>query len=334
MIKYSIAVSNITENCLAVGSSDRVVVVTDRDREEIGRAIYEQLSQLTDNGLLIFIEDFVSRPAKEFPKELERVIRNFSPTASVYAATGKPGELPVFRQPLRKLLVEELRVRHAHMIGIDERLMLEGMSQDYKQVQKTVAKLYEILKNAREIRVTDPHGSDLVVKLSPKLRWKKCDGIITEPGFWTNLPDGEVFTCPEKVDGKVVAWVIGDHFSETYGVLRDPLIIEIKDSRITKVTGKNKKLVREFREYISQGENSNRVGEFAVGALLGLREFSGNLLQDEKFPGIHMAFGGSYPEDTGAEWDAESHVDVIPKEVTIKVDGKTVMKDGRFTIKL
>jgi aminopeptidase len=56
------------------------------------------------------------------------------------------------------------------------------------------------------------------------------------------------------------------------------------------------------------------------------------LLQDEKMPGLHVAFGNPYPEFTGADWNAKIHVDVIPSRCTIEVDGITIMRDGEFII--
>ena len=46
----------------------------------------------------------------------------------------------------------------------------------------------------------------------------------------------------------------------------------------------------------------------------------------------HVAFGNPYPQFTGADWDANIHVDVIPTCCTIEVDGRVIMRDGEFTI--
>ena len=57
---------------------------------------------------------------------------------------------------------------------------------------------------------------------------------------------------------------------------------------------------------------------------------TGNLLQDEKLPGIHIAFGDPLARATGADWGATTHIDVIPTDCTIKVDGELLMQDGEF----
>jgi leucyl aminopeptidase (aminopeptidase T) len=72
------------------------------------------------------------------------------------------------------------------------------------------------------------------------------------------------------------------------------------------------------------------VGELGIGCLVGLKKLIGNLLQDEKFPGVHVAFGNPYPEKTKADWQCKSHIDVIPLRVTVKVNGKLLLKNGKF----
>ena len=62
----------------------------------------------------------------------------------------------------------------------------------------------------------------------------------------------------------------------------------------------------------------------------GCSKLTGNLLQDEKLPGIHVAFGNPYPAETGAKWSSPVHVDVIPLRCTIEMDGEIVMTDGKF----
>ena len=92
------------------------------------------------------------------------------------------------------------------------------------------------------------------------------------------------------------------------------------------------KLAADFREYTAQHPNSSRVGEFAIGTNVGLTRIVGNFLQDEKFPGVHMAFGDPYGHETGADWDAPSHVDVLASHATVALDGQRLMENGRFLV--
>ena len=65
---------------------------------------------------------------------------------------------------------------------------------------------------------------------------------------------------------------------------------------------------------------------------MGLAEIIGNFTQDEKFPGVHVAFGNPYGEETGADWDCPTHVDVLASHATVSVDGRRIMEDGRILV--
>ena len=334
MEKYKKAKENIVKNCLRIKDDDRVVIITDKETQAIGQAIYERGIRVVPCKVVI-IEDYTVRPAKKLPDKLANDITDFKPTVSVYASSGKEGELQDFRFPLVDLLRKKLNCRHAHMIGVTTQIMETGMSQDYTKIYKAAHKLYDLLKSAKNIELTDEFGTNLQITFSPQLSWKCEDGIVDKQGTWINLPAGEVFTCPQKAYGKVVAWEVGDYFSAKYGLLDKPITLTIKDSRVTNVEGPNEQLTKELWQYLNKFENGARMGEFAVGGLLGLEKLIGNLLQDEKFPGIHMAFGHPYPEFTGQKsWDAPTHVDVIPLKVTANVDGLPLLNKGKFVVEL
>ena len=139
--------------------------------------------------------------------------------------------------------------------------------------------------------------------MNPGYKWFKTSGIIS-PEKWGNLPGGECFTSPGEVNGRfVVDGVVGDWLCARYGLLAaTPLTIEIAGNRIVSCTSENKELEKDFWAYTHTDENSDRVGEFAIGTNIGVERVIGNILQDEKFPGIHIAFGNPYGEHTGAPW--------------------------------
>ena len=127
--------------------------------------------------------------------------------------------------------------------------------------------------------------------------------------------------------------ILGDFFNQKYGNLeKTPVTIPITDSRaqVEKISCSDEELLKELKEYLKQDENANRVGEFAVGTNIALRGFVGNLLQDEKFPGVHVAFGYPYPDETGADWKSDGHLDGIMKNCSIWFDDTQIMEDGIF----
>ncbi len=219
------------------------------------------------------------------------------------------------------------------MISITGEIMGDGMCSDYQEIQRISELVYQKVHKAKEIRVVTEKGTDITAQFSPQLKWVISDGNIM-PGHWSNLPDGEVLTTPADINGTVVIdGCLGDFFTKKYGLLeKTPVTVSIKNGRAISIKCGNKELEQELAEYIFQtDENSNRVGEFALGTNVGLKEIIGNLLQDEKFPGVHIAFGiGPLRFDTGADWDSKAHVDGVMKNTTVYADGEMIMEKGKY----
>jgi len=328
--EYAPGARNAVRACLNVGAGDRVAVVRDQGRLAIAEAVEEEAAATGADVRSWLMEDQVERPAREFPRRLAEDIQTYQPTVSYFIGDGYPGEL-AFRQPMRELLVDRLRCRHGHMIGIDHQLMLEGMAGDYEEVYATTRRVWEVVRQASKIEVATRLGTELTANFSGRHRWLPCDGRYWEQGQWGNLPEGETFTAPQGLDGVLVGEELGDHFAGKYGLLPEPISIKIRGGRVSSVELPGRPgLVREVEAYFGQHPDSNRAGEFAIGTNTGLQHIVGNFLQDEKFPGVHVAFGDPYGSETGADWSCPSHVDVLASHADIWVDGRQIMENGQF----
>lgn len=330
--KLQIGAQTAIKQCIQLEPSERIVIITDEETKEVGDALKAEAAQITSDILYLTIEDYAARPVKEFNQRMWAEIVAFKPNVSIYAAQGKQGELQVFRGPLKDRLIQELGCRHAHMISITKELMEDGLNKDYAQVYKVTHKVYDIVNGAEKIKVTDPHGTAITYELDQKIKWVRDSGNLHE--HYGNLPAGEVYTAPKNVNGIFVGWILGDYMSEKYGILDEPITLIIENGYVSEVNAPEP-IKSEFEEYISEYENGNRVGELGIGTLIGLDDFVGNLLQDEKFPGVHMAMGSPYPESTGADWECPSHIDTIARNTTITVvknnEETLIMKNGEYS---
>ena len=330
--EYAPGARNAVRVCLNVHEGDRVMVIKTAARRDIAEAIEEEAESAGADVESVVMEEAVARPAREFPRALAERIRKYRPTVSYYVGEGLPGEL-AFRQPMRDLLVGELRCRHGHMIGIERRVMLEGMAADYDAIYRVTRKVWEIARQAERIEVTTRLGTELVATFRKDWRWISSDGRYWEQGQWGNLPEGETFTAPFHLEGLLVGEEMGDHFDARYGLFETPVRLRIRDSRVAGVEmAGHPEIVREIEAYFAQHPESNRAGEFAIGTNLGLQNIIGNFLQDEKFPGVHVAFGDPYGAETGADWKSPSHVDVLASHADVLVDGRKIMESGRFLL--
>ena len=55
------------------------------------------------------------------------------------------------------------------------------------------------------------------------------------------------------------------------------------------------------------------------------------MLQDEKIPGVHIAFGHPYTEHTGADWSAKTHVDMVGRDFDMLVRRRADHGEGGAT---
>jgi len=320
---------NAIDVCLRLKPQERITIITDASTREIAAALQTEIGRVGSDYSLFVLEHHAQRPLKYMPKIiLDDLARS---QVSIFAAQTQPGELTARTQMTS--VVNKHRIRHGHMVNINRQIMLEGMRADFLKVDDLSERLVERARQAERITCTTPHGTEFEAELSPKLRWLKTSGIITRDK-WGNLPGGEIFTAPMNTNGVfVVDGVVGDYLCERFGDLEsNPLTIEVENNRIRSLKSENKDLSDEFRAYTTTDENSNRVGEFAIGTNTACTHVIGNILQDEKIPGVHIAFGHPYAEHTGANWLSKTHIDCVGRDFDIWFDGVQVMRGGKFLI--
>jgi len=144
-----------------------------------------------------------------------------------------------------------------------------------------------------------------------------------------NMPCGEVFTGPveDSVEGRI-------KFSF-------PAIIQGREVSGVRLWFERGRVVRATAEknedfllkMLDTDEGARRVGEFAIGTNAGIRQFTRQILFDEKIGGtLHMALGAGYPE-TGSRNESSIHWDMIcdlRDGGRITVDDELIYQDGAF----
>src|SRR6266403_1571785 len=266
---------NAVRVCLRVQASEKVTVITDEVSLEIAAALVRELEDVGCRYQTWVLEDVASRPLTDLPLAIAEDLE--SSQVSIFAVQAQTNELKS-RMQLTDV-VNRRKIRHAHMVNIKKRIMLEGMRADFQKVDRLSVKVLETVRKAKQIRAKTAAGTDLVADLNP-----------------------------------------------------NPLTIQVKANRVIAAHSANKELKDDFWAYTHTDENSNRVGEFAIGTNIELKDVIGEILQDEKYPGVHIAFGNPYGAHTGAEWYSSTHIDVVGRNFDIWVDGEQIMRGGQFLI--
>jgi aminopeptidase len=320
---------NAINVCLRVQPDERVCVITDEATLEIAATIVAEIEKIGVSYQAWILEELAERPLKDLPREILNDLEISH--VSIFAVKVQTNEL---RSRIQMTdVVNRRKIRHAHMVNINRQIMLEGMRADFQRVDRLSQRVVEMVRKASKIRATTSAGTNLLADLNPNYKWLKTSGIIS-PEKWGNLPGGEIFTTPGEVNGTfVIDGVVGDYLCAKFGNLKEtPLTIQIKGNRLTEAHSENRELESDFWKYTHTDENSDRVGEFAIGTNIDLKDVIGEILQDEKYPGVHIAFGNPYGAHTGAQWDSTTHIDVVGRKFNIWVDDIQIMQDGKFLI--
>jgi leucyl aminopeptidase (aminopeptidase T) len=320
---------NAVGTCLAIQPGERVALIADQASGAVAASLEDALTQHEARTDAVLIESVSSRPMRSAPARVLEALEQAD--AGILCVQPQEGELPARMAIVG--LVERRRIRYAHMIGVTPQIMREGLRADYRLVDRLSQQLCERMRTAVTLTVKTPGGTDFTATFEPSLVWVKTSGLIN-PRYWSNLPAGEVFTTPASVDGTFVCdGTAGDYFNGKYGSLEaTPLTLEIRGGRLVDARCERHDLRQDFWEYCHTDENSNRVGELAFGTNYELRRMIGILLQDEKCPGVHLAFGDPYGSQTHAEWKSKTHVDVLTRDCNVWIDDEQVIAAGRYLL--
>ena len=308
------------------------MIVTDDSQLKVGNSIRDAAEKIAgqENVRVFVLEKIAERPLESLPGEIDEAITRSDVT--FWAAQSLPGELGA-----RHRFINQAKkyARHGHMPNVTAALMEQGMCADYNEVYELTHRVYEFVKKAKVIEVSNDLGTSITLEFDSAWRWVPSDGRYHVKGKWGNLPEGETFTAPKKVNGKLFTNLLGDWFSEKYGNFGETLSLSINDSLIDlgSIHTTNAKLKEEITRYLSTDHNSNRASEFALptNPLLITLPTIGNLLQDEKAR-VHIAFGDPYPDETGANWESKTHVDMLLERCNVTVDGKELMRNGKYLL--
>ncbi len=321
---------NAIETCLAVQPDERVALIADRASRAVAASLAATLDEHRAVWQGLLLENLAERPLSDVPREVIQALETSD--VGVLCIQAQPGELGARMAIVRT--VEQRQMRYAHMVGVTPEIMQQGMRADYHEIDRLSHRLRERMQRAQALTVKTSGGTSLTAHFDPSLEWVKTSGLISRR-YWSNLPAGEVFTTPAMVDGTFVCdATAGDYFNAKYGDLSaNPLVLEIRGARLVAARSSRKDLEREFWDYCHTDENSDRVGELAFGTNFGLSEMIGVLLQDEKFPGVHIAFGDPYGSQTHASWKSTTHVDVLTRGCDVWIDHDQVIEKGRYHLR-
>ena len=323
------ATRRIMEGSLGVVPGERVVIMVDRPRRDIGISLADAARNAGAQAVIFSLEEYGERPVRHLPTSLEDALRDAQ--ASVLLAGFDDGELAMRYELLT--LVRQLNLRHAHMLGITRRSMIGGFSVDPSRILDATRGLRMRLRPESVIRVRSAAGTDLEVRCSASQRWAEHVGVI-RPGRWEHLPSGGLVTSPTAINGVYVADAsVGTEIAASMGLLDGaPVRFEIEQGVCRSVRGGDRALDRHLSDFMRREPSLDRVGLVIFGANIGIHAATGEVSSDQNLPGIHLGFGATYPEQTGAAWNARAQMTVAAGASDVDLDSVPIVRSGRLLV--
>ncbi|MEM4730018.1 MAG: aminopeptidase [Thermoplasmata archaeon] len=300
--------------CLRVKKGERVVVVTDIIKEDIGEALHWAAKEAGSEAILVKMLPR-SRHGEEPPAPVAAIMK----TADVVIA---PTAFSISHTQARKE-ANEAGARIATMPMITEEMMSRGgMTADFRQIKRRAEGLLKRLAGAREVRVTTPEGTDIRFSVEGR-RWIPDTGILHERGAFGNLPAGELFVPP--VEGTAEGVVVVTGALAGVGLLKKPVKVVVKGGIAREITGGPqaralRKTLEGAAAKLENPDGAYNIAEFGIG-LNPKARLIGNPLEDEKVVGtVHIALGDN--STFGGSVRAGVHLDGIILNPRVEVDGR------------
>lgn len=322
--------------CMGVKKGEKVTIVSDNNSENIGKTLRYVALEVTPHVRFFNLDLYGERPLAKFPDPIRKAA--LDSTVTFWTAGSFGEELETVRQPFIKAAL--VGGRHGHLVNITEDVVKNALAVDYEKIKEFTDKLYDLLKDVDTIKVTNPLGTDFMANFNNSWRWVPSSGLCHNIGHWNNLPDGEVFTAPMEMEGTIVMdGKLGDYLGNKYrhaDLQETPLHYKVENRerpKVVEVFCENEDLMKDVKEYISFHQCSSYIGEFGFGTNIFLKELSDNTLQDEKFPGVHIAFGDPLAGETFADWTCPQHLDNILTRCSVWLDDDhQIMEDGKYLL--
>lgn len=146
---------NAIHTCLRIQPGEKTTIITDEVSAEIAASIAHELavSGLAYNAFIL--ENYAVRPLVDMPAEVFADMETSQ--VSIFAVQAQLNELKTRMQMTE--VVNRRKMRHAHMVNIEKRIMLEGMRADYNEVDRISQRIWELASAAKWIRATTPAGT-------------------------------------------------------------------------------------------------------------------------------------------------------------------------------
>jgi leucyl aminopeptidase (aminopeptidase T) len=309
---------NVLDQCLAVRPGEQVVLLTDDGTDEgVVTRLLDGVAQRDGVGLL------ARMPAPYLP--------GAEPPGAVAAMMLEAGAVI----ELTSLFIGSSRarrdatargVRYLAMPGVRVETFRHGgpLDVDFERLRSDAERVGRAWGSAAGFRLTTPAGTDLRGSVADR-PGRVLHGMATEPGAYMAPPDIESGTAPVEGTASGVVVIDGDLLFMGRGPLREPVVLEVREGRVTGIEGAESRRLTAMLDRCADERMSN-LAEVSV-AFNPAGTICGVPMETESARGTaHVALGNSIAY--GGVVNAVAHLDCVMRDATLELDGRAVISEG------
>ena len=197
---------------------------------------------------------------------------------------------------------------------------------DIPTLKLLLDRVMEMVMVSKKIHITSPNGTDVWYETNPDYAFDIDDGDYSQPIFGT--APGYVNIVPKQ--GSMNGRIVFDVLMEADLEGENQVEFLMKEGAIVDVNG-NAEAVK-FSKYLAAFEDPNmyKISHNMIGLNPGVRELTGNIVEDERiWGGVDFGFGHTSPMDMPPDGqEAKSHFDGVVGKVSILLDGVEIIRKG------
>ena len=312
--KIRTSAKTVIETCMQLRGHENLLIITDPNTAEIGQALYEAGSQVSDRVLMVMMPS-THRHGQEPPAPVADLMRR---QHVVIAATRYS-----LTHTRARLVSSKDGARIATMPGVTRSMFIEGgMTADFDALQSHIASMARVLRKHRNVTISNQDGE--LLELTIAGRWNLEDnGICNRPGQVTNLPAGKIFAevKPESVSGVIKINGTWDSAS-----VNEPIRIIVDEGRVVDIQRSDETPLNEqIIEFIDERMETIKIVEFGFGMNPKAR-ISGSALEDEK------VLGSCYfvLQQPATRRTHEIRATAILTDANVMLGDSTLIENGQF----
>lgn len=319
-ILMSKGAKQIVEVCAKIQKGESVVVVTEPKTLSIAKSVSAAVAAVgAEPTVMVMVPR--SADSTEPPKPIAAAMRESDVFISAVhkSITHTQAVVDAVRNGSRGIMLTQF----------DENMLINsGVHADFPTIAPLCKAVASVLEDAQDIHLTTKHGTDL--HLTAVGRKSNAMTCMVEAGEFAPVPTVEANVSPLEnlAYGKIVANASIPYLG--IGVLKENVVCTVENGFITNIEGgfEAKVLAEDLKA--KNDPYVYNIAEIGVG-LNPECKFNGCMLEDEGvFGSVHIGIGSSIT--LGGNIKASCHYDLIMTEVTLVVDGTTIIKDGQVVL--